>query len=233
MEYEVTAPGPDPEGRRQAYLGALGVPLWVSRQPLPGALAAEPVDCVPYAEAQPAPAADSAGPDSPAVDAPATPPAPVRAPAVPAAAPASAAARAAAPAQTDAPRLACRIQELAPGWSAVIDLGEAPDLSSQEHRLLANIAHALGGDTTAVPACEQLRWPLNRNPGLDHSARAMVEWLAHALRLPPGRCLVFGETLAGYVRMAQPQQSVLMAPRLAELLAEPAAKRELWWCLHD
>lgn len=234
------------EGRRQAYLAALGIPLWSARQELPGALPAAPLDFEPYvdgetaespaaaiadevpsapvaASAPPAPAAPSAPPAKTAVQAPkpASQPAPE-----PEAAPPRRAA------STDVPRLACRVVALAPQWSAVIDLGDAPDLSALEHRLLGNIAQALGGDPSALPVGDLLRWPLNRNPALDHGTAAMQQWLAHALKLPAGRCLVFGDTAAASIRAALPQQAVTVAPTLVELLAEPAAKRALWQALH-
>jgi hypothetical protein len=111
-------------------------------------------------------------------------------------------------------------------------MGDAPDLSAREHRLLGNLAQALGGDVTDMQPCEHLRWPLNRNPALDHSAGAMVEWLSHALRLPHGRCVVFGEVLASHVRAALPHLVVIAAPFLSELLDDPVRKRELWRSLH-
>lgn len=130
------------------------------------------------------------------------------------------------------PRFVCRVQALAPGYSAVVTLDDAPDLSAAEHRLLGNIAQALGGDATAAHPCELLRWPLNRNPALDHGAKAMIEWLSHALKLRHPACLVFGEKMAGIVRAAQPALKVIAAPTLAELLASPAAKAGLWKSLH-
>lgn len=227
------------EGRRQAYLAALGIPLWSARRELPGALPAEPLTPVPYmvAEAaslleaipEPVPSPAPPVPPAPPVSVPAKgaleqrgTEAPDRTPAAP---------PVAAP-PTQIPRFVCRVQSLAPGYSAVVALGEAPDLAAAEHRLLANIAQALGGDATATPPCEQLRWPLNRNPALDHSASAMIEWLTHALKVSNPNCLVFGEELAGYVRSALPQVTVTSAPSLAELLQSPAAKSGLWKSLH-
>jgi hypothetical protein len=130
------------------------------------------------------------------------------------------------------PRFICRVQTLAPGWSAIVTLGDAPDLSAREHRLLGNLAQALGGDATDMQPCEHLRWPLNRNPALDHSAGAMVEWLSHALKLPHDRCVVFGDMLASHVRAALPHLVVIAAPLLSELLDDPGRKRGLWRSLH-
>jgi hypothetical protein len=219
------------EGRRQAYLAALGIPLWSLRAPLPGALPGESLQFVPYQS----PVTEALLPDAPAPEplsskpsssessfvAPAVRPPPARVEE------STAPARPAVAAEDRFPRFLCRIQALAPGWSAVVMLGDAPDLSAQEHRLLANIASALGGDSTAVQPCEHLRWPLNRNPTLDHGVEAMVEWLAHALKLPPGHCLVFGEQMAAYVRAALPRHTVIAAPALGTLLAHPAVKRLL------
>ncbi|MDF3030225.1 MAG: hypothetical protein K0R03_783 [Moraxellaceae bacterium] len=222
------------EGRRQAYLAALGIPLWSARQELPGALPGAPLEFQPYQ-------AGEAVSELVAVEAePAAAPAPpVKSPepAVPHAShsvePAATPQRASASAAADQlPRFICRVQTLAPDYSAVVTLGDAPDLSATEHRLLANIAQALGGDATAAQPCEQLRWPLNRNPAFDHSRPAMLEWLAHALKLQNPRCLVFGEEVAGYVRAAMPQVSVITAPAISDLLLDPVAKATLWKALH-
>lgn len=255
------------EGRRQAYLAALGIPLWGARVELPGALPGEPLGFVPWivgtdeadaspresslvaapARSEPAgpvPAAPAAGPSVP--DAPmatrasapgpgsadADPVAPRRqAPAVSPAAPAAASIADPA-ADTRAPRLGCRAWSLAPGLSALIDQGDAPDLSAVEHRLLANIALALEAPEPPGALGNLLRWPLNANPRLDHGPTAMQAWLAHALRLPAGRCLVFGAALAGHVRAARPDLELIAVPALAELLAEADAKRRFWRALH-
>lgn len=265
------------EGRRQAYLAALGIPLWSARVELPGALPSAPLDFVPFvAEAVPglpggrageapsstgdaatpavamtgsasasgavpaagagrdisvtagagAGSADGAPPRS-AIDAPRA--------VVATAAPAGGAAdRAPARLAQDErfPRINCRAWTLAPGLGAVIALDDAPDLAAAEYRLLDNIARALDAPDMPSPQGNLLRWPLNRNPALDHGPEAMRTWLAHALRLPPGRCVVFGETLAGHVAAALPGTVVIPAPTLAELLADAAAKRRLWQALH-
>lgn len=231
------------EGRRQAYLAALGIPLWSARVALPGALPSAPLDFVPHVAAAPDLAPDVATAPDPAVAeaAPARaslPPAPAAAPragleprpAAPAAgsppAPRTAAADAAAP------RLGCRAFSLAPGLAAVVDLGDAPDLAAAEYRLLDNIARALDAPELPAPRGEVLRWPLNRNPKLDHGPEAMRTWLGHVLRLPPGRCVVFGDVLAAHVAAALPGTVVIAAPALEELLAGAGAKRRLWQALH-
>lgn len=254
------------EGRRQAYLAALGIPLWGARVELPGALPAPALAFVPYVVADVvagpgAPggtaSASSSAPaaEVPAVSAPAAAPvvAPSSAPATlsdrqasalqspvpglagsPAAAAAAPAARPAAetaaflsPVSADPPRLACRLRPLAPGWTAVLDLGDAPDLSAAEYRLLDSLARALGAAELPGAAGEQLRWPLNRNPALDHGREALRAWLRHALRLPPGLCLVFGEALAAELQAAFPGRPLVAGPSLGELLEGSAAKRRL------
>lgn len=226
------------EGRRQAYLAALGIPLWSSRHSLPGAGEAAPLEFRAWVAegnapvTEPVPAAPvTAAPSRPVETVPpvSSATAPVRA-----TRPAEPAPRPSVPdaAAGDFPRFVCRMQALAPGWSTVVTLGDAPDLSALEHRLLGGIADALGGDALSLPPCEQLRWPLNRNPALDHSAHAMVEWLAHALKLPQGRCIVFGEAMAAHVRAAFPDHAIITAPALSRLLEEPLRKRELWQSLH-
>lgn len=256
------------EGRRQAYLAALGIPLWSARLELPGALPSAPLDFVPFV-AEPAVSASPGAGEMPAAataatasgtatspasgvaeaDAPAAvaPRLPAMAPAAPAveaaarttkgadAARAVAAAPAARPgaAQDERfPRLNCRAWSLAPGLGALIALDDAPDLAAAEYRLLDNIARALDATDMPSPQGNLLRWPLNRNPALDHGPEAMHTWLAHALRLPPGRCVVFGETLAWHVAAALPGTLVIPAPTLAELLADAGAKRRLWQALH-
>lgn len=237
------------EGRRQAYLAALGIPLWSTRIDLPGALPAEPLEFVPFvvdagagvADVAQASQASQASPPAALAD---SPPAADAAPALPRAslppvpaegkatrAPEITAASAprTAPVQDPRlPRLACRAWTLAPGLSAVVALDDAPDLAAAEHRLLANIAQALDAPEPPQALGNLLRWPLNRNPALDHGPEAMQAWLAHALRLPAGRCVVFGRTLAGYLQAALPERGLVVAATLGELLADPAAKRQLW-----
>lgn len=238
----MTQPGHDGEGRRQAYLAALGIPLWSARQALPGALPGAPLVFVPFlsgAEVAPAapevtsaaaarqavmPAREAAA--APHVTAAAAPEIRrERSPVPPAVTPATP-----APAPTGDsrfPRLGCCLRSLGPGWTAVIDLDDAPDLAALEYRLLDNIALALGAEAPPDASGETLRWPLNRNPSLDHGRDAMLAWLRHALRLPPGACVVFGEALAGHVQAALPERGVVVAPALGELLANPTAKRHL------
>ncbi|HET8730061.1 MAG TPA: hypothetical protein VFM34_03035 [Moraxellaceae bacterium] len=228
------------EGRRQAYLAALGIPLWSARVALPGAMVAAPLEWTPYlADAMVSAAGQEFSP--PASDvAPSAEPTPV----VANPAPSPAIRRNDAPVQAEVsgaaghkpvasaidavmPRLQCRMWTLAPGWTAVIDLGDAPDLAAQEYRLLENVARALGAEEPPGTAGELLTWPLNRNPALDHGPDAMRAWLRHALRMPPGLCLVFGEALAAQIQATHPGRPLIAAPALAALLTDTGAKRRL------
>lgn len=229
------------EGRRQAYLAALGIPLWTARVNVPGALAAPPLEWTPFLADVSLP---SALPESAAPAEPVAPRSPAPTPVAPEPSPAPSPRRAETPEQRVAPRapapaavasaidgamprLQCRMRPLAPGWTAVIDLGDAPDLAAQEYRLLESIARALGATELSGMAGELLAWPLNRNPALDHGADAMRAWLRHALRLPPGLCLVFGEALAAQIQATHPGRPLIAAPALAALLVDTGAKRRL------
>lgn len=231
------------EGRRQAYLAALGLPLWTSRVVLPGALPSDglvaqawwsadvPAD-LPLAPVDAVSATPGAPVVTSAVDrAPAMPPSVAAAPSPVFPVPAPVADL---PAAGTAPlRFALRVQALAPGWFGVVSLGDLPDLSAQEHQLLAALGHALGAAPDFSAPASQLRWPLNRNPRLDHGADAAREWLAHALRVPAGmRVVVLGEA-AVLLRAALPSSVGMVAgPSLATLLASPQLKKALWQALH-
>ena len=222
------------EGRRQAYLAALGIPLWTARYALPGALPSRELLVVPYR--QEAPDAVMEPPDAVLLEvapviakASVSRPLPDRATTKPAVT---------VPPQSVVseafPRFACRVQLLAPGWLGVIALEEAPDLSALEYRLLDNLIQALGGDVATPSVREQFQWPLLSNPGLPRDAAAALEALSVFLgrRHEATRWLVLGETLAVYVRAALSQHAVVAAPTLRELLAQPARKRALWQALY-
>ena len=236
------------EGQRQAYLAALAIPLWTARFDLPGAAPSLPLMhvsfCVDTPEAvlpdelpdaltvAPETALPAQGASVPEVSA-----APVRqerqVPAMPT--PSAAATVADSPPVNPAfPRFVLRVQALAPGWLAIIALGDVPDLSAQEYRLVSGISHVLGAAPDFSGPASLLRWPLNSNPSLDHGAGAAVEWLSHALKVPEGwRCLVLGESVAVHVRAALPAATVMVAgPALATLLAMPQTKKSLWLSLH-
>ncbi|MDP2228220.1 MAG: hypothetical protein Q8J78_12175 [Moraxellaceae bacterium] len=240
--------GSGDEGRRQAYLAALGVPLWTARFDLPGAATSLPLQSMAFVAAADIESAVDVAPVAANVESSATVmPAEVPAaalPQTPVVSPSSTASFISAerpatappfadPSSTDAPRFALRVQALAPGWLGVVSLGDVPDLSAREYQLLAGLAEALGAAPDFTAPIGLLRWPLNRNPRLDHGAAAAVEWLSHALRVPEGwRCLVLGDA-AVHVRAAVPAAvPVTAGPALAAMLATPVLKKSLWRALH-
>ncbi|MDI1300309.1 MAG: hypothetical protein PSX71_00170 [bacterium] len=232
------------EGRRQRYLVALGIPLWTARHDLPGALPANPLAFVAFVGAGLAEtglaatvSAPAAEPQSASLAVTAPAPVPVQKAALPATPQNDAPPPRTSTVTGDAgfPRFSCRVQPLAPGWNGVIALDDVPDLSAQEHRLLDNLMQALGGDTDMTGARENFRWPMSPNPSIARDAGAAREALAAFLgrrREGPVRWLVLGETLGVYVRAALPQQTVITAPALRELLENPSAKRALWQAVH-
>lgn len=234
------------EGRRQAYLASLGLPLWTARHDLPGAAPSsllvfepflgEPVESgfvapdvaqvdVVQVEARPEPALVTT-----------TAPVLSREPVQPAGRQdASIAPASSVPASTaNVTRFALRVQALAPGWLGIMALGDVPDLSAQEYRLLSALGHALGAAPDFTGPASLLRWPLNNNPRLDHSEAAAIEWLRHALKVPEGwRCVVLGEAMSVLVRSALPASTAMVAgPALTTLLSAPLAKKSLWLSLH-
>lgn len=237
------------EGRRQAYLASLGLPLWTARHDLPGAapsslLVFEPFVSEPVETGFVAPdvaevdvARVEARPE-PTIVATAAPTAPVasREPVRPVVRQdAVVASASSAPASTaTVTRFALRVQALAPGWLGIMALGDVPDLSAQEYRLLSALGYALGAAPDFTGPASLLRWPLNNNPRLDHSEAAAIEWLRHALKVPNGwRCVVLGEAVSVLMRTALPASTTMVAgPALAALLSAPLAKKSLWLSLH-
>lgn len=231
------------EGRRQAYLAALGIPLWSSRHELPGALPSAGLEYVAFVDLNPPVPALAPEPE-PVREAPAaaySQPLPPRQQEVRESPPAATTATAPSTARPAAtinpafPRFSCRVELLAPGWLGVIALDDVPDLSSQEYRLLGNLVQALGGDGAAEGAREHFRFPVSPNPAIPRDAAAAREALAAFLgrRREATRWLVLGETLAAYVRGAlPPAHAVVAAASLRELLENPAAKRALWQALN-
>lgn len=245
------------EGRRQAYLAALGIPVWAARHALPQALAAEPLAFVPFLEEEVAEVAAPAPFEPPYDDAYAgyppdydanyepvpvyepEPVAPVRearpAPVVPPqpVAPVAKSAPAAEPAPAkpaaDFPRFQFWLKTLPGGWQLLVALGEAPDLAAREHQLLAQIEEALGG--IGLDAPQPFRWPLNNNPAIPRDAIAARESVTAFLRRnrQKGRpCLLLGRELLPYAEAAFAGERLAVADRLALLLEEPLRKRELW-----
>lgn len=233
---------PADEGRRQAYLAALGIPLWSSRHDLPGARPSAGLEYAAFVDLSAPPVATAPEPE-PVREAPAAAYSqpPPRQQTVREPPPAVTTATPAPPARTAAtinpafPRFSCRVELLAPGWLGVIALDDVPDLSAQEYRLLGNLVQALGGDGAAESAREHFRFPVSPNPAIPRDAAAAREALAAFLgrRREATRWLVLGETLAAYVRGAvPPAHTVVAAASLRELLENPSAKRALWQALH-
>lgn len=231
------------EGRRQAYLAALGVPLWSARHDLSGAAHSSSLVFVPFLDESPAVepiVADVAVIESrpEAVTAPTSTPAmPSREPAARSAAPQSATtvATTSAPTSTaSALRFSLRVQALAPGWLGITMLGDVPDHSKQEYKLLSALGYALGAAPDFSGSVSVLSWPRNANPGMDHSETAAIEWLSHALKVPEGwRCVVLGEAMSVQVRSALPAATVMVVgPSLSALLTMPLTKKTLWMALH-
>jgi hypothetical protein len=236
------------EGRRQAYLAALGVPLWSARHDLSGAAHSPSLVFVPFLDESPGGSADCRGWRRyrgafqrrlrRLTSAPAVPP---REPAARSATPPSTIAAEATAASTSAPtatasalRFSLRVQALAPGWLGITMLGDVPDHSKQEYKLLSALGHALGAAPDFSGSVSVLSWPRNANPGMDHSEAAAIEWLSHALKVPEGwRCVVLGEAMSVQVRAALPASIVMVAgPSLNALLTTPLTKKTLWMALH-
>lgn len=203
------------EARRRDYLAALGVPLWVSRQPLPGARAGAWTIVQPVAASTP-PLSE-------------VPPAPVKS-----RPPAAVAAPAVAPvAARDVPRevapSACLGWLLADQRVVLLDVGDAPDLSAAGHALWQQLCLAMGW--TGARALGRFDWPLPyaRHLAADADARreALQGWLTAAVTAPVDRWLVFGEA----AMTGLPATQCRLLPAIEEMLREPARKRACWQAL--
>ena len=231
-----------PEPRRREYLAALGVPMFVARQPLPGAAPSRPLIEIMPAPAS-APVADRALPaatpvapvarervvPAPAVDtrtllrAEVAPPRP--APVEPVAPQAS------TKVTTTIPVFACRLLSVTPDLAVLLDLGEYPDLGPREATLWAALCQAFGWQPQVLAA--DFGWPLvplakaSSLLGQDaDAARAVLAgWLGRDLKAEH-RLLVLGESLGEFVM--RPHR---LLPGLSRLLADPLAKRTLWLTL--
>lgn len=254
------------EGRRQAYLAALGIPQWSARLALPGARPAPalvPVawrDAAPLAEALTAAPMDEAGvsagyelaePAAPvlasavvseaALEPETAPSAADRAPELPVlehTRPLPAAEPPRPPviaASSGYPRFAFQLVALAPDCLACLDLDNAPDLNGAEHQLLQSLTVALNPQHPFEPAgATVFAWPLLNNPAWPRDAVAAREAVAGFLlrrQAPEVRWLVLGEGLLPYLPASLTAARPVVAPALAELLRNPAAKRALWQAL--
>lgn len=208
-----------PEPRRREYLAALGVPLFVARQPLPGAAPSRPViEIMPEPASAPAVMVDRALPTAtPVVHVavarePAAPEVPTKAPAT-------------------IPVFACRLLSVTPDLAVLLDLGEYPDLGPREVTLWAALCQAFGWQPQVLAA--DFGWPLvplakaSSLLGQDaDAARAVLAgWLGRDLK-SEHRLLVLGESLGEFV--TRPHR---LLPGLSQLLADPLAKRTLWLTL--
>lgn len=268
------------EGRRQAYLAALGVPLWTSRHVLPGALPSEPLNSVLFLQdeavrsvvhAEENWGAENQAEGSQAVehqsDAIAvTPVTAANSLSMPEKQPPFAMSQrtqvskdaqqssaiaaehservqqpaekstAAAPQNTNSsfPKFSFFVQEIVPGTAAIVSLGDVPDISGSEYTLLASIMQG-AGRTQATGRRDFFKWPTTPNPKIPRDADAARQSLAYFLpqRSPATRWIVFGETVAVYVKAALPQHVVHALPPLSELLKNPLAKRQLWQALNS
>jgi hypothetical protein len=247
------------EGRRQAYLAALGIPVWSARADLPGAMADIGIEYVPFTDDALEPEESSAAfapepPPAPHEVREAVPPqvaqlrvtstVPASAPQPSVAPPVSAPAATVAAARTPAPQAPATagpgvefpvfqfwFKALPQGWQLLIAMGDLPDLSGREHALLAQIEQVLGGEGQQAPLA--FRWPLNNNPAIPRDAQAARESVGAFLgrqRRAGERVLLLGQDLQPYVQAAL-GDSLVVADRLDQLLAEPLRKRALWQAL--
>jgi hypothetical protein len=229
------------EGRRQAYLSALDIPLWVARAPLSGAYASETLAYEPYwqetysTEDEPnlvqdgaiivpaAPVAARASVEIPKLTVEKKPSQ------VPSVAP-----KQASETTSSFPRFACRIQRLNAQWLLVVEQGAGPDFSAQEYALWRNINTALAGIDGSAARVEKFFWPISPNPALPRDEVAACEALQVFLqeRGQGAHILVLGQRLGRLVQKALPQQSVLVAATLSEMLTNAQFKRRFWQSIY-
>jgi hypothetical protein len=250
------------EGARQAWLAALGIPLYSARSFLPGAKEAEPIEFVAYELAETPvaevaiissdpvesePAVSDAVVSKPTVtgETPSAPSKPqqIATPVPVVAAPKSDATKttreiavqtAQVPPAASYPQFHCKVLSLAPNVMGIIALGAIPDLSQQEYDFLHNCIRALWGEPQYENS-KNFKWPYNNNPGFPRDVDAAREAFASFLlrQFPPAqRWLVFGQTIGVYAKAALPQAQLVIAPTLHELLKNPIAKRQLWLNWH-
>lgn len=244
----MTAPAGLPEPRRREYLAALGVPLFAPRQPLPGAMPSPIVEMPVEMPVEIVAVAMTVMPEQ-AVEAPLAPSVPAaRSPMPPATrellnqpvvAVKQAAARAASavtpvmiepaissakPATPDVPRFACRLLRVTEQDFVLLDLGEFPDLGPREAQLWRAIVQAMGWHAESVTA--DFAWPLTGSgllgQGADVAGEMLAAWLGRDVPAQ-ARLFVLGDAPAAHVR--RPHR---LLPSLAQLLASPLAKRQLW-----
>lgn len=223
------------ESSRQNYLTALGIPQFVARRVLPGAATSLPPALVVVSTdvpllAEPAVAyAQPSGP-SPAMMRAAAALAPV---AKVTASPSPVVSAEQLPAQpaVQAPAVAapllnfsCRLLQVNTQLAVLMDLGQYPDLGPQEQMLWRSICAVFAWSPRQLAT--DFSWPLLSRGMIANdvtAARDVVEgWLRRDLG-PDMRLLVLGQTLEPVIVRAH-----RLLPGMAELLASPLAKRQLW-----
>lgn len=226
------------EARRLAYLEALGIPVWVSRVPLPGAaLSALAEDSREEPDAwDSAPEAAVTAIALPMAEPPASPPAMPVVPRQPLQVPSAPVAKAhptetvpaarVAAASVEFPRFRFWLKRLSPQWHVVVSLSEDGELSAREHVLLADIEATLG-----VGGEEPRRfheWP-HANPAVPRDAQAAGEAMAFLLRKyqVDTQVLLLGNELQAFFAPLLGTRLVT-APTLSALLEQPLLKRKLW-----
>lgn len=208
-----------PEFRRREYLAALGVPLFAPRQPLPGALPS-PIATrhTPVLLAVPASKLPMSATTCDLLNRPVAASRPTMAPVL-----VEPAVTSVAPAPSDIPRFACRLLRVTEQDFVLLDLGEFPDLGLREAQLWRAIVQAM--DWRAEGLSADFAWPLSGgllSQGADMAREMLAAWLGRDVPAQ-ARLYVFGEAPAAHVR--RPHR---LLPSLAQLLASPLAKRQLW-----
>lgn len=124
----------------------------------------------------------------------------------------------------DIPRFACRLLRVSEQDFVLLDLGEYPDLGPREAQLWRGIVQALGWRAEGMTA--DFTWPLTGSgllgQGADVAREMLAAWLGRDVPAQ-ARLFVFGEAPAAHV-----QRPHRLMPALAQLLASPQAKRQLW-----
>lgn len=158
-----------------------------------------------------------------------------RAPASPAASGAQPTAPAPVVSAVATERLACSLLVSDDGLLVVAAFAtmDAPGLSAAEHEMLLRLAGALSPRFTAMPV--DLHWPPRgaRVPGLDRpgaARQALQEALVTRQRQGVRDLLLLGEEMAPLLADAVTRLglTLVVAPALAAMLADPQAKRACW-----
>lgn len=222
------------QARRDRYLAALGIVRYRPR-PAPGVLVAPggeavvPVPHLPVAPEESAALRDRPEPAAPAGAAPPVAPVP----------PLPVAAGGDAEELLPPLRLACWRPA---GDLLVLDAQPSGGRPSREQLdLLGNILAAIGRRPAALPAAENIDWPLL--PGGDRSrsgarealqlflagrlAQARFDWLL-AMGEPAWRLLADDAEAGQVLAVAEGAVRVILVPGLAEMLANPQSKAATW-----